>query len=236
MPGENLAPLLDGTPDPAPADPAPADPAPADPKEGDPAPADPKDPADPADPKEGEGDDPKEGDPKEGDPKDGEDDDDDPKEGAPDEYEDFEFSEDTAVDEEAVGQLKEIAKELNLSQADAQKFASMADGLSQKWAQGVQQHVLDTRIGWREASQADKEFGGDALNENLAVAQQGRDAFGTPELKQLLDDTGIGDNPEVIRYFYRVGKANSEHGFAKAGKPASKGSFYDHPTSSKQGS
>lgn len=225
MADEPLAPLLDGAPDPAPADPAPApadpapaDPAPADPEPADPEPADPKDPADPADPKEGE------------------DGDDDGDEGAPEEYEDFEFSEGTAVDEEAVTQLKETAKELNLSQADAQKFATLADGLSQKWAQGVQQHVLDTRIGWREASQADTEFGGDALNENLAVAQQGRDAFGTPELKKLLDDTGIGDNPEIIRYFYRVGKANSEHGFAKAGKPASKGSFYDHPTSSKQGS
>jgi hypothetical protein len=32
-------------------------------------------------------------------------------------------------------------------------------------------------------------------------------AFASPELQKLLDDTGLGDHPEVIRYFYRVSTA-----------------------------
>ena len=59
-------------------------------------------------------------------------------------------------------------------------------------------------------SMADKEFGGDKLNENLALASKAMDAFATPELKQVLDQTGLGNHPELIRAFVRVGRQISE--------------------------
>jgi len=63
---------------------------------------------------------------------------------------------------------------------------------------------------WVTSSTADKEFGGDKLHENLATAKKARDAFGTPELTTLLNKTGLGNHPEVIRVFYRAGLAISE--------------------------
>jgi hypothetical protein len=69
------------------------------------------------------------------------------------------------------------------------------------------------RDDWRQQATTDKEFGGDQLNANLAVAKKAMDAFGTPELTKLLNESGLGNHPEVIRVFYRAGKAISEDGF-----------------------
>jgi hypothetical protein len=76
---------------------------------------------------------------------------------------------------------------------------------------------------WMQASQVDKEFGGDKLNENMAVAKKALDSFGTPELRTLLQQSGLGNNPEVIRFMYRAGKAISEDTFVSNSNGASSG-------------
>lgn len=153
--------------------------------------------------------------------------------GPPEEYADFEVGENTILDDEALAEFKGMAKELGLKQEQAQQMVSMAEKLSQKWAEGLQNHIVETRTAWRDTVKTDKELGGDALPENLATAKSAIEAFGTPELKKMLDDTGVGDNPEFIRFALRVGKANREHDFVKSGKPAGEVPFYDHPTSRK---
>lgn len=152
-------------------------------------------------------------------------------EGAPEEYADFELPEGFELDAAALDAFKPIAKELNLSQEQAQRLVTLQTENAQRWAdQLVTQHI-EQRTSWREASTNDSEFGGAGLAQNLATAKQAREAFGTPELSKLLNETGLGDHPEVIRYFYRVGKATSEHDFVNTGKPAKQGGYYDHPTS-----
>lgn len=155
-------------------------------------------------------------------------------EGAPEEYADFVVPDGIELDTEALDAFKPIAKELNLTQDQAQKLVDIQAATAQRWAEGVQQHVVDTRLAWRDAAQKDKEIGGEKFAENLAIAKAGRDVFGDdPELKEVLDAYGLGDHPAVIRYFYKVGKANSEHDFVTSGKPEKSRSFYDHPTSQK---
>lgn len=153
--------------------------------------------------------------------------------GAPEEYADFTVAEGVELDAEAIEAFKPVAKELNLTQEQAQKLVDVQTQVAQRWQEAVQQHVIDTRTGWREATAADTEIGGEKFAENLAVAKAGRDAFGNDALKTLLDESGLGDHPEVIRFFYKVGKANSEHDFVNSGKPEKSKSFYDHPTSKK---
>ena len=77
---------------------------------------------------------------------------------------------------------------------------------------------MTDRASWSESSRTDKEFGGDKLNENLAVAQKAMNAFGTPELRAVLNKTGLGNHPELIRAFVRAGKAISEDTFVPGGK------------------
>lgn len=226
----DLKPLLD---EPPAADPAPADPAPeADPKPADPAPADPA-PVEQTDEEKAAAEEERraalteeeraaEDEAKEK-----------AEAGAPEEYADFEAPEGVELDADAIEAFKPIAKELNLSQEDAQKLVNLQAETTKRWQESVQQHVVNTRLEWREAAEADEEIGGDKFSENLAVARAGREAFGTEALKTLLDESGLGDHPEVIRFFYKVGKANSEHDFVTSGKPEKQKSFYDHPTSKK---
>lgn len=152
------------------------------------------------------------------------------KEGAPEQYEEFKAPEGRQFDPDVINNFKEVAKELNLSQDAAQK---MLDKMGPVVAERQLQQVEALRSQWAEQSTADKEFGGDKLNENLDVARKALDSFGTPELKSLLNESGLGNHPEFIRLLYRAGKAISEDNFvggaptASKGKPTSNADFAD---------
>lgn len=141
--------------------------------------------------------------------KDGQQTDGDKPQGAPEQY-DFKPPEGKQFDAEIIGNFSEIAKELNLTQDAAQK---LVDVMGPKIAERQLAQIEAVRNEWANASQTDKEFGGDKLNENLAVAKKALDSFGTPELRSLLQESGLGNNPEVIRFMYRAGKAISEDTF-----------------------
>lgn len=66
---------------------------------------------------------------------------------------------------------------------------------------------------WQLQSRNDREFGGSAIDANLSVAKRALDTYGTPELRELMEATGMGNHPEVIRFFFRVGKTLMEDGF-----------------------
>ena len=70
--------------------------------------------------------------------------------------------------------------------------------------------LQEARAEWEKQARNDKEFGGTALQQNLATAKKAFDAYGNPELKTLLNESALGNHPEVLRFFYRVGKAMSE--------------------------
>ena len=101
----------------------------------------------------------------------------------------------------------------------------MLDKVAPKLADRQAQQIAALREGWSESSKADNEFGGEKLAENLATAKKALDAFGSPELKQLLNESGLGNHPEVIRMMYRAGKSISEDTFvgASQGSGAGKG-------------
>ena len=136
------------------------------------------------------------------------------------EYEPFTMPEGVAADEEILGEFAATAKELKLSQKDAQRLADLGAKIQTKQAENFR----NTQTQWMEQSKTDTEFGGPALQENLGTAKRALEAFATPELRTLLNQSGLGNHPEVIRHFVRVGKAISEDGRivtgSKAGAPA----------------
>lgn len=136
--------------------------------------------------------------------------------GAPEAYAEFAMPEGIQMDAAAIESFQAVAKDLNLSQDAAQK---MIDKMAPAMASRQQELLAQARTDWASAATADKEYGGEKLSENLAVAKKAMDTFGTPELRQLLNESGLGNHPEVIRVFYRAGKAISQDGFV-AGKSA----------------
>lgn len=111
-----------------------------------------------------------------------------------------------------------VAKELGLTNEGAQKLidklgpvvdARLAQQQTEMLAEFTKQNVA--------ACVADKEFGGDDIVKNVATAEKALTAFGTPALRKLLEETKLSNHPEIIRAFYRAGKAISEDKFVEGG-------------------
>lgn len=129
--------------------------------------------------------------------------------GAPEQYT-FKPVEGAAFDDAVLGAFSEVAKQLNLTQDAAQQ---VLDKMGPAMASRQAEQIESARNEWANTAKADKEYGGEKFTENLAVAKKALDAFGSPELTALLDQSGFGNHPDVIRFFYRAGKAISEDGF-----------------------
>lgn len=124
------------------------------------------------------------------------------------------------LDKASAEEFTAIAKELKLDQATAQKLADVAAKQAQRQVEAHTKLVES----WVEQVKTDKDIGGDKLEENLGLARKALDHFGTPELKDVLNASGLGNHPEVIKAFLKAGKAISEDKFV-AGAP--KGSDTD---------
>lgn len=128
---------------------------------------------------------------------------------APEKYE-FKPAEGQELDAEAVKAFEPIAKELNLSNEQAQKLVDVYGStimphvmkqIDEQWSRQSEQ--------WAEQVRADKDLGSDV---SIGAAQKAMDKFGSPELKQYLTETGLGNHPELVRIFANIGKAMSEDG------------------------
>ena len=135
-------------------------------------------------------------------------------EGAPEKYE-FKAEEGKEFDPVVLEKFGEVAKELNLSQDNAQK---LIDKIAPALAERQMAQLESAKAAWAESARSDKEYGGDKLTENLAVAQKAMNQFGSPELRTLLNESGLGNHPEIIRAFYRAGKAISEDSYVPNGQ------------------
>ena len=127
----------------------------------------------------------------------------------PDKYE-FTAPEGSTLNEGSLAQFSEVSREIGLSQEQAQAvITKMAPVIA---AQSVEA-VRAAQAEWKASQLTDSEFGGEHLAANLGIARKALQAFGTPELTQLLNQSGLGDHPEILRAFYRAGKAISEDTF-----------------------
>lgn len=185
---------------------------PADPPATPPVEAPPAEPAKEEPPKEEP---PKEEPPKEEPPKD-----EPPAAVVPEAYE-LKAPDDQALDPKALELATPVFKELGLTNDQAQKVVDLyAKDVMPAVAQQVQQQTLDLLgIGdmkdWAINAKADKEIGGAAFAENMTLAAKARDTFASPELRALLETSRMGNHPEVLKLFVKMGKALSEGGFER---------------------
>lgn len=114
------------------------------------------------------------------------------------------------------------AKQHGLSVEQAQ---ALADRESENFRQAEkkQAELRDSlKSQWLEASKADAEFGGDKLEPALSVARGVLEKFGSKELRDALNDTGLGNHPEMLRLLKKVGDAFADDKFVRAEEPAVK--------------
>ena len=134
----------------------------------------------------------------------------------------FKVPDDMSLNEEVADKFKTIAKESKLAPDAAQKVVDLYAGLEKARAEAFIAQVAK----WGEEVKADKELG---TPENLAAAAKVVQELGTPELRDLLNSTGMGNHPVVVRFMSNVSKALSEDKIV-AGRSGGNAPPRDHAT------
>lgn len=137
--------------------------------------------------------------------------------GAPEKY-DLKVPDGMTLDETAFADFEPIARELNLSNEQAQKLADLYSKRTTELVQKQQETWKETTAKWVDDVKADKEIGGQNLDVSVRHAQAALTKFGTPELRAQMDATGMGNHPELVRVFARIGKAMAEDTFVQSSR------------------
>lgn len=109
------------------------------------------------------------------------------------------------IDTSITDAVKALAKENGWSQDQAQKVSDVAAQVLQHQATTY----AETVNGWLETAKADPDLGKD-WTETEALVAKTRDAYVTEPLKELFNASGLGNHPEMIRLFARIGRELTE--------------------------
>lgn len=156
------------------------------------------------------------------------------EQGAPEQYEEFKAPEGLSYDDQFMGTFKDVAKELNLSQKQAQH---LLDKCAPVLAQRQVEQIKAVSKQWEERTKTDKEIGGENWTRASSDIARVRDKFGVnadgkmdPDIQEFMQ-TPIGNHPGLLKLLARVGRAFGEGDFprgdvAKDGK-VSPAQFYE---------
>jgi hypothetical protein len=121
------------------------------------------------------------------------------------------------LDDTAVEAATPVFKELGLSNEQANKLvpvvADYAKRIVEQRDEQLMGTILEQRKAWLEEAKADKEIGGPNWDSTMQAAARAFDRLGFPKgspLRVSLDESGYGNNPELIRFAAKVGKEIGE--------------------------
>lgn len=145
-----------------------------------------------------------------------------PLHGAPEKYE-FKAPEGRTLDQPTLDKAMPLFKELNLSQAGADKLVGFYNDLVDAAREANTEAYKTMRAEWRTALEKDPEIGG-KLPEVKETIGRMYDAIGKPELvkefREVMDVTGAGDHPAFAKIFFALAQAYTEGKVVKGGGPS----------------
>jgi hypothetical protein len=130
---------------------------------------------------------------------------------------------DIEIDTELAAAATPVFKDLKLTNEQANKVAAMVPQVQQRVLQRQADDHAALRADWAKAAKEDKDIGGAKFEETTTLAARALDAFGAKSVKdkdgnetqpfrKLLNDTGLGDHPEMLKMFREIGKLVGEDG------------------------
>ena len=128
---------------------------------------------------------------------------------APEEYE-FAMPEGMEMDKGMADAIGPMFKELNLSQEQANSITDAYAKQIQSHAEAQQTAFTKQLDDWASELKNDSEVGGDAFKENTGIAANAIKVLGSPELSELMESTGMGNNPAMFKFALAVGRALAE--------------------------
>ena len=132
------------------------------------------------------------------------------EDGAPEKYEDFTAPDGVTIKPEQVESFSSLAKELNLSQENAQKLLDIQSNIVLEEIKAQEEAFEENQKSWLETAKTDKEIGGANFEKNVGLASKAFQKLASPELQQFLADSKLTNHPELIRHFYRLEKLIGE--------------------------
>lgn len=126
----------------------------------------------------------------------------------------FEFEPDTQVDTELLGQYQKWAHE---NKVPLESAVALAKGYEARVKAMMEQHRAGIHARteeWYTQIQKDPELGGANFSQTQANIGKAFASFGSEALQKTLLAHGLDNNPEVIRFFNKVGAAFAEPKFA----------------------
>jgi hypothetical protein len=132
------------------------------------------------------------------------------------------------LDAAAIEAATPVFQELGLSNDQAQKLIPIAEQFAQSITDRLNQQIIGAvtaeRAAWLEEAKSDAEIGGDKWDGTLVTAAKALDTLGFTKgspFRNLLNESGLGNHPEMIRAFAKVGRALSEdNDFIRSGQVA----------------
>jgi hypothetical protein len=128
---------------------------------------------------------------------------------APEAYADFKVPEGYKLDADLVKEVTPLFKEMGLTQDAAQKLVDAYNKQAIAIAKRNEESVTQMRTEWRTEVGKDSELGPKLetvkadIGKALQIISRGDDSF-IKSFRQAMDLTGAGDNPAIIRGFYRM--------------------------------
>jgi len=117
------------------------------------------------------------------------------------------------IDQALLTKATPILKELNITNAQANKLAPVVMDIQSQLLKGQAESFDAMKTQWAKDAQADEEIGGKNWTPSLNLAAKALDHLGYPKgsaFRGLLDETGLGNHPEMIRAFRKIGTMLAE--------------------------
>lgn len=136
-------------------------------------------------------------------------------EAVPEKY-DLKLPKDSPLSADEVQKTADLAKALGLSQDKAQALLEARNQEHSNIIEGQREFMRQQTQAWGEAVTKDPEIAGKDGAEyqaNIAYAKQVIGKFASPNMIKALNETGLGNHPELVRMMVRVGKAMRESSF-----------------------
>lgn len=128
--------------------------------------------------------------------------------GRPDSPEDYVFEEFSDSEDEGLSYFRDWSHQQGFTQDQAHNILGELNDII---VQGREQQMQERQTVFDKGMEAlQREWSGDAFEENMDLARRAFSQFATKEAVDLLEDSGLADHPEMVRLFHRMGSMMGE--------------------------
>lgn len=122
------------------------------------------------------------------------------------------------LDTNALEAFVPMAKEMNLTLEQSQQLINFHGEQVKLINEKIESDWDNAQQEWVNESMQDPEIGGRNLQETVSNAKMALNTFGNVQVKQILEESGLGNNVEILRMLSKIGKlvSNDQFDFGRA--------------------